>query len=239
MISSRGTTGSNLYRTTCGRLTRPATKRGLMMLGGWTSTVDYWAEDTTATVEGRYITQELCDYTARGSTGPLAASCATDSLWGNVTMRARITDVVGHLQTIGYFQNGRVDLHGSSMGGLSALLWAMANPTLVGKISLVLPVVDVQQVYDDDPILFIAASIDAAYGGRPSDADNPNKNTSTLSQFPIKIWASETDTVTPIAVTEAFAAATGAEIESIGSVGHTFGGNTVYRGNAIAEYHGI
>jgi pimeloyl-ACP methyl ester carboxylesterase len=200
------------------------------MLGGWTSNVDYWAEDTTSPAAGKPIG------TAAADAGLLTASIATDSTWGNSTIRTNVTTLVSTCLLDGYFSGSKVHLHGSSMGGLTALNWAYYNPTLVASISLVVPVVNVQSVYDRDPAFGMAASIGVAHGGRPPDSENPAtaSHMELLSQFPIRIYYSATDPITPVLEMFAFGSTVGAEMVSMGSIGHAFG--SPYSGTDIADF---
>lgn len=232
MLSHRYTNGGLLQRRLSGRLTKPGSRRGVVMLGGWTSSVDYWAEDMTATVEGRLIAEGITDY----KRGLLTASVATDSTWGNQAIQDDVTELVDKCQDDGYFAAGRVHLHGSSMGGLTAFNWAYNNPSRVASISCVLPVIDVQSIWDRDPIEFMKASISAAHGGgRPPDDMNPASHNDAYLSIPTRIYYSTTDTVTPVDETLAFGEAIGAEMVSMGAVGHTFG-EDIYTGAAVAAY---
>lgn len=109
---------------------------------------------------------------------------------------------------------------GISMGTVLALRYAMAHPTRVAAIALVLPVPDVQGMYDGN-INGFQAEIGTAYGARPSNAQNPASNTASFAGIPIAMWYSTDDPVALPTPTTTFAAATGATLTSLGAVGHT------------------
>jgi pimeloyl-ACP methyl ester carboxylesterase len=199
------------------------------MLGGWTTTCDYYADDLTAGAEGQPVGLDLSAY----GYGMLAASVTMGSTWGNASIRADVSQLVANMRG-GVWPDGKVHLFGVSMGGVTAYNWAIRNIEKVASICTVLPVIDMQSIYDRDPILFMKASISAAHGGRPPDSENPASSPRALGRVPNRIYYSTDDTVTPAAETTAFASAIGAELVSMGAVGHTF--SSEFTGDLAAAY---
>jgi hypothetical protein len=212
VVSSRGTIGGLLQRTGHDRLYKPGSRKGVLMLYGATSDLDAWfgVDPLFGEVSG------IC-----AQQFPLA-TLSTGVTWGNSTIRTQMSTLRTNIQSSGLFASGKVHLVGVSMGGLCALNWAKANPTLVQSITLLIPVVDVQAVYDADRGGF-AASIAAAHGGRPPDSENPADNTGSFTGIPTRLYYSTTDTITLAAEQEASAAGSGATLVSMGAVGHFWG----------------
>ena len=234
MHSVRWAGDTDTFRNVSGRRSVPGSSRGLVMLAGWTGTVDYWAEGEN----GITVTKGLADY--ERERGVLTASCAVDSTWGNATIRNRITALIDGNQTSGYWPTGKVHVFGNSMGSICAAKWALENPTKIASLGLSLFPPDIQTLYDRNA-LGSQSSLGAAYGGeRPPDDENPMKRTDEFAAMgiPIKIWFSDNDTVTPLSETLAFGLAVGDAVTgvSMGSVGHTWGDFSVFNGAALADF---
>lgn len=224
MVTNAGTVSSLDQRTGCGRLYRNGSRRGVIALPGATYDRNWWFDLDSATYEMRILTDGY---------GFPVASIGTFDTWGNSTQRTNVstlyTNCVGGL----FSSDTKVHILGVSAGGLTALNWAKNNPTLVQSITLLIPVIDVQAVYDENRSSF-ASSISTAYSGRPSDANNPADNASSFSGFPIRIYYSENDAVTTTTETLTFASACGAETLSMGPVGHFWG--PPWNGYAVGEF---
>jgi pimeloyl-ACP methyl ester carboxylesterase len=215
-----------------GRLAKDGSSRGIVMIGGWTASVDFWAGEMAGQEGGITISQGVVK-----ETGRLTCSLAENSSWGNSAQLTRITTVVDACQSRGYFPSGTVNLFGNSAGCLSVLKWALANPTRVNAIGLALPASDLQSLYDRNPISGVTTSIAAAYGGaRPLDADNPHLSADDLAGIPMRLWRAEDDDVVPAVEVDELAAATGAEIVELGPVGHSWGDESIFNGSAVAAY---
>ena len=151
-------------------------------------------------------------------------------LWGNSTARSRIDAVKTAIQTAGDFAEaaaGDALLTGTSAGALDMLNWAKYNPTLVQAIALSIAVVDPQDVWDNDRGGF-KSDVNTAYGGRPADADCPQKNYSAYAGIPMQLYYSDTDPVTPLSILQAFVTGVNAnggncQAISMGSIGHLIG----------------
>src|SRR5262245_33239547 len=144
-------------------------------------------------------------------------------LWGNATARSRLDALKTAIQTAGDIAaSGKLHLWGTSAGGLDMLNWAKYNPTLVQSISVTIPVINPQDVWDNDNGGF-KADVNTAYGCRPTNADCPWQNQSAYIGIPMQIYYSENDPVNPVNWTTDFIAGTGATGISMGNVGHSVG----------------
>lgn len=143
------------------------------------------------------------------------------ALFGNDTARTRVGTARTYANTTWGWQTDKVLLIGGSMGGMTALRWALANPSLVAAIALFIPLVDVQDLYDNDRGGY-ASDVETAYGARPSDAQNPADNADDLAGIPIKVWSSSDDDLCLQSTHGAFCTASGAELVDLGAVGHNF-----------------
>jgi pimeloyl-ACP methyl ester carboxylesterase len=186
---------------------------------------------------------------------PAVRACATNDLatlagdlggtntWGNDTSRARVSDAKTYLQGSAHSAKaGGVLLLGISMGALTALLWAKANPTLVRATALLIPELDPTTVHDTNRGGF-AAAIEAAYGGlagwnAAKATHDPSIDAASYTGFPIAIWNSSNDSIgTPAATVASWAVAAGATTHSLGAVGHDSSGiNTQQLLDFFAQY---
>jgi pimeloyl-ACP methyl ester carboxylesterase len=164
------------------------------------------------------MTRLLCD------AGRPVASFPADSNWGNSTHQGRIASIRTYGQANWGFSSGTVDILALSMGAAGALNWAKANPTHVNRIVLLDPAVDLQDIHANNRGGFAAAISTAWGGGAPSDANNPADNAASYASIPMKVWYSEDDAICTAATVTAFAAAAGAETQSLGAVGHNLTG---------------
>lgn len=192
---------------------------------GATQDLDWWFSEDTLNGEIRDITDRNIPVVTMG----------TLATWGNSAVRADMATLKTTAQT-SFFGSGKVHLLGVSAGGLCALNFAKNNPTLVQSLSLLIPVIDPQAVYDGNLGGF-QASISTAYGGRPANADTPSQNAASFIGIPTKIWYSTSDTITSSSITTTFAAAAGATAVSMGAVGHFWGApwSGIAAGNFMRE----
>lgn len=119
------------------------------------------------------------------------------STWGNDTLISRMTAAKEVLYGVPNVRTGKVKLLGQSMGGLGALVWAAANPTLVDRIVLVIPVLNLKDVRDYSNY---GPEIDAAYGGAYVEATHGlTHNPLTMAaagkfkNIPIQMWYGDRD----------------------------------------------
>ncbi len=98
---------------------------------------------------------------------PGAGIAASDN-WGNPNAVARLGQAISWLQAPGSgggAKAGKVLLIGLSMGHSLAMNYAQANPATVAAIVGILPVVDLDQMRDTEPV--VRASISDAWGTGP------------------------------------------------------------------------
>lgn len=144
--------------------------------------------------------------------------------WGNATSLDWVSDVIDYAQANLGVPDGPVHYYGQSHGGIIGLKCLM-NSTMRQRIrSMVVAITpnDIQAMYSENRG-GLAASISSAYGGAPSDADNPADNTAVIkaSGVPLLYIYSGADSFVTLAEHEAFIE--GAECQSVymgDEVGH-------------------
>jgi len=164
---------------------------------------------------------------------PLVFADMGGGTWGNATMAGtNANDTCRMLEAYNWLQNasgggaksGKVHLIGVSQGGVGVVNWAKRNPTLVQSISLVVPALDLQDIYVNDRG-GNQANINTAYGGVPDYATrSPMNLAANLAGIPTRVWYATNDTVTPSTATNTtFATSVGVSgsTVSMGAVGHT------------------
>lgn len=210
-----------------------ASKRGVILLSGIGGTADTWYGTTFDAINTPHAIMDV---------GFPTASLAVDSTFGNAAMRTRMSNLGFFMQTIVRLPfrfagagAGKLHLMGSSMGSICAVNWAAANPTLVASLTLTIGPPDVQAMYASDRA-GLQATIGAAFGGGPPpDAENPADLGDDIlaAEIPTFIAYSEDDPLCLPAEVEAFGAAAGAEMYSMGEIGHAVDGTEVSR---IAQF---
>lgn len=214
--------GDGLYRATEDHVLsiRRGTKldgtvRGLIYAHGASHTS---AMDATAT--HRFILDAFAD------AGYVALITEMGGLltFGNDASRDAFLDSVTYVRARGASTDPLV-LAAGSMGAMPALYWASTHLSDVAAIALIIPAVDVKDIYDNDRG-GLASDIDTAWGGAAAWAAaeptrNPINYAASLSSIPIGIWYSSDDTIVLPARVEAFAAVHGnTDLHSMGAVGH-------------------
>lgn len=232
MISSRGTVSGLAQRTAHRRIFKPQQRRGVAMIYGATGTRDSWFNwDDAYRAIG--LTGEITGITDAGF--PLG-SIDTLDLWGNDTHQANTLQLRENCQAD--WGGFRFHYIGTSAGGLNGLNLLVANPDLLRSVSILIPVLDVQDVYDNNRESF-ASVISSAYGGRPPDSHNPMSNLEAIAAtgVPIKLWASTSDSVTPWSITEEFVDTLGDQVElvNMGALGHNWN-YTYWNPESIVEF---
>jgi pimeloyl-ACP methyl ester carboxylesterase len=181
---------------------------------------------------------EICrDLAAKGHP-VIASDQAGVNSWSNNTA---VTAVDGALTLIGTRTGCRTDrvlLLADSMGTLLALNWARANASKVAAMALLLPAPDMQYVHDNASAP-LPANMEAAYGGLAAlTAAYPTKNAalfpSSYTSMEIQMWASTDDPICTPVMVNAFAAATGIPVISMGAVGHTI--PSTFDRRAVVDY---
>lgn len=222
MVSSRGTVATLPQRLALGYLHKPGRDIGLIAMPGATNDRDWWFDLDAST-------HELREITARGIP---VATMGTLNTWGNSAVRTSMSTLKANAQTA-EFKSGKVHLLGVSAGGLCVLNWAKNNPTLVQSMVLLIPVLNVIAVRSEDRGGF-ASVVTTAYGGAPSAADNPTDYAADLAGIPTRLYYSTTDPITTASESQGFATASGAELVSMGAVGHFWG--SPWNGGLAADF---
>lgn len=207
MYSRLWSSGGQAILSIGGRLTRPGDTPGILTMGGYNSLASSASSsDPSATPASEGFNQAFLD---------------TGTTWGNSTQRTNMTTAINALQSDGWFQADPIHLHGGSAGGVCVLQWALANPSRVRSIFLNITPVDLQSLYDRNPLL-MQGPIGDAYGGRPSDEDNPALRADELTEIPMMVAYSTNDPVCPVEESEDFIEATGATPLNMGASGHNW-----------------
>lgn len=121
-------------------------------------------------------------------------------------------------------KDGKALIMGGSMGGLTAVLYALANPTKVAALALFIPALDPEYVRVNN-VGGNQAAIQAVHGvGTVPAGKQAYLRGADLAAtgIPTKVWHSTTDTFTPDASTQEFIAESGCESVSLGAVGHSY-----------------
>lgn len=126
--------------------------------------------------------------------------------WGNPTAQTRIEDARLYLQSVSGCKTGPVILAGTSMGGLSSLNYASANPANVLGVIGIIPVVDLESART-----IFGATVETAWGigaaGTFPALSNPAIKTNLYSTIPIKIYNASSDVSAPASLSNTFASA--------------------------------
>lgn len=179
-------------------------------------------------------------FTVAGSGRPVFMGDFQDNSWGNDACVSTMLKAWEWMDDeLGCASDG-VYLMGGSMGMLSACNfahWVLGGFSIAGftapdieikAIAGIIPQTDYEDVRARNYSGY-AAEIVAAYGGQAAyDAARPTHNpieyAAALSSIPIKLWYSSDDPACPPAIVEDFADQTGAELESLGAIGHSYAG---------------
>lgn len=148
--------------------------------------------------------------------------------FGNDTARTRVGQAWTYVKSPFGAKTDKMLLFGISGGSLAALNYARQNPTNVAAIALLLPLVNIQDAYDNRGF---ASQIETAYSNAwaaNAATHDPaaTGNQAALSGIPIKLWYSTDDAYAVASVVTAYATAVNnaggsATTASMGAVGHT------------------
>lgn len=162
--------------------------------------------------------------------------------WGNDLAMTRISSGKTWLQdpTKGGAAAGKIVMLGGSMGSVNALCWSRANVASLWCTQVALPIPDLEAARAADRFGF-ASDIEAAYGGNAAwqaarPTHNPIEFVSDITNLPIRLDTSSTDTAGLPAETEAFHAALGSDNSTLvyfGAAGHSYTG---WDGKASADW---
>lgn len=157
----------------------------------------------------------------------LSIDAGTGVDWGNATNQGRYDSAIAWARSgpLGASAIKPPLLVGTSHGGLGSLKYARTH-AVAGVVSII-GALDPDWVHDTNAHGF-AAEMESAYGGLAGwDAAVPTTSPLAFASeltMPVLAVKSTTDTVTPNASADAFAAAAGADVLSLGAVGHAITG---------------
>jgi len=154
-------------------------------------------------------------YVAQAGYSAIAADAGGTQTWGNQAAIDGAERSYGRSQALPGVKAGKVFLIGASMGGLSALNWAAANPNRVAGVALIIPVINPNDVKVNDRGGY-ASLVNTAHGGTYDEATmGSTKNPRTMAaagkfdDIPILIFYGLTDDVCVPAEAVGFAADAG------------------------------
>lgn len=149
----------------------------------------------------------------------LCSDIAGNATWGNPAVLSAMSTARTFLLSQPGVSAGKVNILAQSMGAVAALAWAAANPTLVNRIALIIPVLNLTDVRNNSSY---QQDINLAYGGLYSEATHGSShNPLTLAQAgkltstSIKMWYGSTDTLCKPEFVSQFVAASGAKAVSL------------------------
>lgn len=200
-------------------------KRGVMFVHGAGSDSLYCISPTG---KQSTVTNSIVD---AGHVG-VAQDVGGPATWGNSTAVGAMTTVYNHLIARPGVKDDKVFLMFGSMGGITSLNWAAANPTKVAGIMGVIPVINPNDIKTNNRWNY-GPEINAAYGGNYVEATyganyNPRTmaNTSKYAGIPMLFFYGLTDDLCLPGETEGFATAAnsnGADVTLVAiNDGHTF-----------------
>lgn len=222
--------GGDVVRLSRSRTARPGRNRPVIVLGGLFSSADWADGEGTG---GEYLPSRYINY----GKGLAIASVATDTLLGNSTMRDRINTAIDDCRSSGFFPPAaRVSIIGGSAGAISGLQYAIRNPEKIRRMVLGICPVSTQALYDDNYGGTIRGYVSTAYGGRPSDDEDPLARAEEFAQFAgrVRLYNSTNDPISNYTLAEEFCERSGLELISMGAVGHDF--DDPYSEAAVSGY---
>jgi pimeloyl-ACP methyl ester carboxylesterase len=155
-----------------------------------------------------------------------------NNLWGNATSNARMDSAWAYFKSAFGVRTDKVIVLGGSHGSVTALRWALANPTLVAALVLTIPAPNFVDLHDNDRGPGAKATLEAAWGTGTVASFVANSTIAAVDPFqnaaayaalglPIKGFYASDDPVALPAHWQSFAAAVGAQSQSLGAVGHS------------------
>lgn len=149
--------------------------------------------------------------------------------WGSDASLTHVTTAWTTAKNTFNVKPDKLVLWGGSMGGLTATLYALANPSNVAAVGCAIPGIDPEYVRLNDPgspANVNKDAIEALYGANevPAAKQAYSRGADWTSTVPIDIWYSTNDTFTPSASITTFDTAAGAActLHSLGAAGHNY-----------------
>lgn len=210
-VSTRGTVGGVGQRSGWARLTKSDDGRPVIVAFG------HGTRDSIYNLDAVFpYLRDLHDAGMVSVSLDDSAPCR----WGNAAMRADMATIRSNA-IAAMAADEPAHVIGFSAGVTAAYNYAKANPTHVASLVGILPCVNIQRIHSADLGGF-AAEIAGAYGGAPADADNPADNAATFASIPQLLIYSTNDSIAEASEVTSFAAASGAELVSMGAIGHSY-----------------
>lgn len=227
LVTTRGIySGSDAHMAGHSRLYKPdATKRGVLWFHATgDSELEAWGLDAGGASAARPVAQVFTDLGL-----PVMCINAGGKNWGNDAAQTLASAAYSYLQGTLGAAPGKVIVAAVSMGGLLALNWARANPTLVEAVVLFYPVVNLVACHDaTGGASNYATEINTAYTdlagyNAAKAAHDPAQNAASYTGVPIRMYRSTADAAVGSANQDAFATAVGGsafQTVSLGASGH-------------------
>lgn len=124
--------------------------------------------------------------------------------------------------------------YGNSAGNVASLAYAANHPGLVRGHAGTLPVVDIQDIHDNNRQSLAAGIETAALGAAGAIPDSwyaarsPVRRQAQLTGLAQALWYSDTDPIALPALSASYATAVGATTVDIGAQGHSISGSSPY-----------
>lgn len=230
-VTSRGLNqyrSSEVHQFVAARTYRPnASRRGIVFCHGVAGDWSSWAQ---AAVVGKVRALAAAGYPVICC--DLSAASYSGSNWGNTDHISAIAAAWTYAKSTFGFKTDKVGLLATSMGVAGALAWARANLSECFAVAGMVPVLDVNDVYQGDNGGH-RASIGTAYGvtyptslGDLSTHSPVAFSAAALASLPVRLWAATDDAIASTALDCAGWGALGAAgasltITSLGAVGHS------------------
>lgn len=161
--------------------------------------------------------------------------------WGNDAGTAKVAEAVTWAGANG-IKTTKVGAYAGSHGAAVALNYWKANPSKVGACVLIVPALNLDNVYTDN--VTQQADMNAAYGGSYATnglAHSPHRFSGDIDGLaPVLVYYANDDTVIRAADVTSFATAMGVNATELGAGGHAaLGGFVASVGDMIAAYSAL
>lgn len=185
---------------------------------------------SAASIETDFALRSIADMMAEAGHPVIASDQVSANSWGANPVSARIDGAITRIGSELGCRTDKVLLIGDSMGTISSLNWARANPSKVAAIAILLPVPDLQWIHDNAPSP-LPINLQDAYGGAalwqaaaiPAFDPYSNRVTHKALRHSIRFWYHDDDPIASPSVNPhliPFWQQIGAEYGSMGNGGH-------------------